>query len=153
MANRAPRLRRMRLVKALLPVTLMVAGPALAQPSPVATGDSQVDLLIDNIARGNRDAAIAAIVEMAGAFGPNAVQTPAELVDKLRSCRAVSSRSALPHSPLFYVTWRCSDGDYLSIFYRDQARPGISVVQFVTAATWADYQRLPVPVPPPVPPR
>ena len=112
-----------------------------------------IDSLITNLAQGNRDTALSSIMHLYGGFGPNAVSTPAALVDKLTQCRFLSSETRPTSPSLHYLTWHCPDTNYMSVIYRGPTESWLTVVQFVTLATWDIYTHQPVPVPPPMPPR
>ena len=136
---------------------LAVASGCSATPAPAAaTGNAAVDAFVGDIMARRRDSALARIGTMESLTGlPNAAATPEQFVEKLLQCSYVSvAERGFGATKMYDLTWRCPDGDYRSLIDPDWRAPRLTVGQFQSAATLADWSRMgPAPPAPPPPPR
>lgn len=139
----------------LAPLLAGLSLASAAEAAPAVTGDAAVDALVDDIAQGRRDAAVARISSIETITGmERLVTTPAQFVDRLLGCKGASVK----YRPAFVtVKWTCPDGVYQSLFDATWRPPYITVAEFMDAkriALMSDPNRKVVapPAPPPLPP-
>ena len=139
-------MRAIAAIAALLSVATPIAARADGVP---ASGNAQVDALVGDIQRGNRDAAIGRISEIDTLSGTSRLaSTATEFVDRLLRCTAVSVKPTAMQS-MVNITWNCPSGKYVSAIDWEFNKPYLIVAEFQDEATMEAARRRPLTMPPP----